>query len=315
MSRPMTHAPRTFEKDKPMNFKQLETFRAVMLTGSMTIAAKQLHTSQPNVSRVIGKLEAEIGFELFDRFAGRVQPTKAGEAFFREVERAFMGLDSMADSARAIRELGQGVLRVAAAASIAMSALPIAIRLFHERYPRIRVVVDANESSVIANWVATQHSDIGFVAYVSDKPGVVASVIHTENAACIVPSGHRLAERHCLAPEDLEGERFISLPTGSASRIAVDSLFSSVRRVMVLETAYAVTICRMVNEGLGVSLVNPIVSRTTKFPGIVSIPFRPEIPFKSYMLRPQLAPRDTHSDFFVDCVKKAFRATLADSTK
>ena len=43
-----------------MNFKQIEAFRAVMLTGSMTAAAQKLHTSQPNVSRVIGKLETEI---------------------------------------------------------------------------------------------------------------------------------------------------------------------------------------------------------------------------------------------------------------
>ncbi|UUZ73186.1 LysR family transcriptional regulator [Polaromonas sp. P1(28)-8] len=70
-----------------MNFKQIETFRAVMLTGSMTVAAQQLHTSQPNVSRGIGKLEAEIGFELFDRLAGRLVATKGGEALFKEVER------------------------------------------------------------------------------------------------------------------------------------------------------------------------------------------------------------------------------------
>lgn len=292
-----------------MNFKQLETFRAVMLTGSMTIAAKQLHTSQPNVSRVIGKLETEIGFELFDRFAGRIQPTKAGEVFFKEVERAFMGLDSVAESARAIKDLGQGVLRVATAASIAMSALPIAIRIFHERYPRIRVVVQTNESSVIANWVATQYSDIGFVAYVNDKPGVIPSLIHTESAVCVVPMGHKLAKRKYLVPKDLEGERFISLPSGSHSRLSIDAVFGTVQRIMTLETAYAVTICRMVNEGLGVSLVNPIVSRATKFPSIVSVPFKPDILFKSYLLRPQLAPRDTHTDFFVECMKQAFRAT------
>ncbi|ETF02979.1 LysR family transcriptional regulator [Advenella kashmirensis W13003] len=295
-----------------MNFKQLETFRAVMLTGSMTIAARQLHTSQPNVTRIIGKLEEEAGFALFDRFAGRIQPTKAGEAFFREVERSFIGLDSMAESARVIRDVGQGALRVAAAASIVMSALPIAIRLFHARHPRIRVIVDTGESSVVANWIATQHSDIGFVAYMPDKPGVITSLIHAENATCIVPSGHRLAGRSHLTPRDLEGERFISLPSGSASRIAVDAAFGAIQRTMVLETAYAVTICRMVNEGLGISLVNPIVSRTTKFPGIVSIPFKPDIPFKSYMLKPQLAQQDMHTDFFVDCMKEAFKATLDD---
>lgn len=293
-----------------MNFKQLETFRAVMLTGSMTVAAQQLHTSQPNVSRVIGKLEAEVGFELFDRLAGRVVPTKGAEALFKDVDRAFVGLDSVAESARAIRELGAGTLRVASAASISMSVLPLAIRMFSERYPSVRIVVHISESSIIANWIATQHCDIGFVSYVPDKPGVKASVVHTENAVCVVPSHHRLARKRCLVPEDLKGERFISLPSGSTSRRAIDAVFADEGRIMALETSHAATICRMVSEGLGLGLVNPIVSRTMKLPGVVSVAFHPSIPFKSYMLRAQLAPRDTHTSFFASCMRAAFLATL-----
>ncbi|HEX7892210.1 MAG TPA: LysR substrate-binding domain-containing protein [Ramlibacter sp.] len=291
-----------------MNFKQVETFRAVMLTGSMTVAAKQLHTSQPNVSRVIGKLEAELGFELFDRLPGRVAATKGAEALFREVERAFVGLDSLSDSARVIRDAGVGTLRVAAAASISLSVLPLAMRMFGEKYPQVRIVLDTSESHVIANWVATQHCDIGFVSNVSDKPGVVASVIHAESAVCVLPSNHRLAGKKRLAPRDLAGERFISLPSGNSSRRAIDAVFPDGSRVMAFETPFAATICRMVSEGLGVSLVNPIVSRTMNFPGVRALPFKPDIPFRSYMLRSQLAPRDTHVNHFVACMRAAFNS-------
>lgn len=291
-----------------MNFKQIETFRAVMLTGSMTVAAQQLHTSQPNVSRVIGKLEAEIGFDLFDRIAGRVVATKGGEALFREVERAFVGLDSLAESANAIRDAGVGTLRVAAAASISISVIPMAIRMFSERYPSVRIVVDTSESSVIANWTATQHCDIGLVSNVSDKPGVIASVIHTESAVCVMPSGHRLSQKKRLVPQDLNGERFISLPSGGSSRLAIDAAFPEDGRIMVLETPFAATICRMVSEGLGLSLVNPILTRTMKLPGLVTVPFKPNVQFASYMLRSQLAPRDTHATFFISCVRSAFKS-------
>lgn len=291
-----------------MNFKQIETFRAVMLTGSMTVAAQQLHTSQPNVSREIGKLESELGFDLFDRAAGRVVATKGGKALFKEVERAFVGLDSLAASARAIREFGVGTLRIAAAAAVSTSVLPSAIRIFSEKYPLVRIVVDTSESPNIANWVATQHCDIGFVSYVDDKPGVVASLIHTESAVCVVPAGHPLARKRRVGPQDLMGERFISLPSGSSSRHAIDSAFPEEGRIMAIETPFAVTICRMVSEGLGVSLVNPMVSRTIKLPRVVSIPFKPDVTFKSYMLRAQLAPRDTHTNFFIACMRAAFKA-------
>ncbi|WP_077002398.1 LysR substrate-binding domain-containing protein [Variovorax sp. KK3] len=291
-----------------MNFKQIETFRAVMLTGSMTAAAQKLHTSQPNVSRVIGKLESEIGFALFDRLAGRVLATKGAEAMFREVERAFVGLDSLADSATAIRDAGVGTLRVAAAASISISVVPMAVRQFSERYPAVRIVVDTSESAVIANWTATRHCDIGFVSNVSDKPGVVASVLHKEDAVCVVPEGHRLARKRRVGPRDLDGERFISLPSGGFSRRAIDDAFADDGRILALETPFAATICRMVGEGLGVSLVNPIVTRTLKLPGVVTVPFKPGIPFTSYLLRSQLAARDTHANFFVSCMRDAFAA-------
>src|SRR6478609_252007 len=56
--------------DSKMKFKHIETFRVVMLTRSMTLAAGELHTSQSNISRVIGQLEAATGFRLFDRRPG-----------------------------------------------------------------------------------------------------------------------------------------------------------------------------------------------------------------------------------------------------
>jgi DNA-binding transcriptional LysR family regulator len=291
-----------------MNFKQIEAFRAVMLTGSMTAAAAKLHTSQPNVSRAIAQLEAEIGYELFDRLPGRVMATRGGEALFKEVERAFVGLDNVAEAARGIREMGAGTLRVAAAASISVTAIPHAIRMFTERYPSVRLVVDTSESFTIANWVATRHCDMGFVAYVSDKPGLEASVIHTENAVCIMPATHRLAAKKRIVASDLQGERFISLPSGRPSRATIDAAFPEDGRIMALETTFASTICAMVSEGLGVSLVSPIVNGVMNVRGVVTRPFKPDVELPSHLLLPALAPRDMHASHFISCMRNAFRA-------
>ena len=88
-----------------MNFKQVEAFRAVMMTRSMTTAAGLLHTSQPNVSRWIALLEKTLGFVLFQRVGTRIIPTPEAEAFYADVERAFIGLESLNDSASSILSL------------------------------------------------------------------------------------------------------------------------------------------------------------------------------------------------------------------
>ena len=47
-----------------LNPRQLEAFRAVMMTGSMTIAAELLQITQPAVSRLVKDLEKELKFRL-----------------------------------------------------------------------------------------------------------------------------------------------------------------------------------------------------------------------------------------------------------
>lgn len=70
-----------------MNHKQLQYFVTVVKTGSITKAAEELYISQPALSRCINKLEQELGFTLLFRGAQGVSLTKAGEVYFRGVEK------------------------------------------------------------------------------------------------------------------------------------------------------------------------------------------------------------------------------------
>ena len=95
-------------------------------------------------------------------------------------------------------------------------------------------------------------------------------------------------------------------------RREIDAAFAEDGRILVLETPFSGTICRMVSEGLGVSLVNPILTRTMNLPGIVTVPFMPRIELNTYSLRSQLAPRDTHATYFVTCMRAAFKSLFLD---
>lgn len=58
-----------------MNIRQVEAFRAIMQSGSASRAAEALGITQPAVTRLVAELEKTIGFPLFDRTRGRLDPT------------------------------------------------------------------------------------------------------------------------------------------------------------------------------------------------------------------------------------------------
>ncbi len=269
-----------------MDFRDIEAFRSVMLTRSMTLSAAALHTSQPNVSRLIARLQAKVGFRLFQRVGLRLVPTPEAEALHVEVQRSFAGLGAIADAAAAIREQGSGGLRIGASAALSIGVLPAAIRLFRRRRPDVVIRVNTGDSPSVCKWVAAGQCDFGLVSFAPEMPELAIDLLHQENGLCIVPAGHRLAGRRRVKAADLDGEPFVSLGPGDLARAEIDAAFSPDRRRLNLETPYASTICTMVGMGLGVSVINPLVLRWLPVPGVVALPFSPKVNFRCYWVRP-----------------------------
>ncbi|GGJ79727.1 LysR substrate-binding domain-containing protein [Pseudomonas matsuisoli] len=293
-----------------MNFKQVEAFRAVMLSGSMTAAAEAMHTSQPNISRLIAQLERASGFRLFERFAGRLMPTEEGKALFRDVERAFVGLKSLEESVQRIRQVGTGRLRIGAVPSMSLTILPRVVQRFRQLYPKVAVSVHTSDSATVAHWAASQFCDFGLVTYVGDEtPGIVPELICDVPGVCILPPEHHLSAASVIRVEDLAGEEFISLLHSDGTRLRIDHFFQSVgvKRLLSLETHFAATICMMVGMGMGVSLVSPWVASEYRHTGIQVRPFSPDFRFSSYLLHPAHTAESTLSQRFTTVLESMMR--------
>ncbi|AJC21063.1 LysR substrate-binding domain-containing protein [Pandoraea pulmonicola] len=291
-----------------MKFKQVEAFRAVIQTGSMTAAADALHTSQPNISRLIGQLEDSAGFRLFERLNGRLQLTDEGAELFRDVERAFVSLKSLEDSAEQIRRSGTGRLRVGAVPSIALTQMPEVIGRFREAHPGVAVSLLTNDSPRVAHWVASQFCDLGVVSYVSrDVSGIEATKICEVPGVCAFPAGHRLGAFEVVGPADLEHESFIALSLVDGTRMKIDQRFREAGvelRHKELETPYEATVCALVAGGLGVSVVSRAAAQAYQGRGLDYRPFAPDVPFATHLLRPS---RGTQS-----LLAQRFAATLRE---
>lgn len=295
-----------------MKFKEVNAFRAVMRTGSMTAAANELYTSQPNVSRLIAQLEASTRLQLFQRQAGRLVATQEGLAFLREVERAFVGLDVLQDAASNIRQFGNGRIRIAAVPSLAMSILPVALQRFHASHPEVRVSIETSNSETIAEGVQQQAFDLGLVSYLPTSAREGAQAVCSVAACCVLPPGHRLASRALVTAADLANESFISMAHGDGLRARVDAAFAQGdQRVMHFETPFGATICHMVGLGLGVSIVNPLVASTYLHTGIQMKPFKPDIAFVSYLLVPSQAPANALLQRFTTLLQQVIDNAVA----
>jgi DNA-binding transcriptional LysR family regulator len=292
-----------------MNLRQIEAFRSVMRLGSMTAAAEVLYTSQPNVSRLISQLELSTGLTLFKRAGVRLIPTQEGQAFFQEVERAYVGLDSLKLSAKNIRNLGTGRLRVAAVPSTGLSLIPRALKTFTESRPELTVSLHVNSSQTVEQWVKSQFCDIGIVVHPGDAGARQAELLAEIPAVCVLPAGHPLASRPHITFSDLEGEAFVSLCHGDGTRSLVDGLFeqAGVERVMAVEAQYSAINCEMVALGMGITLAHPLVANDYLHRELVVLPFRPDILLPTYVIWPMAQARTRLAEEFVKTLKGFYR--------
>jgi len=280
-----------------MKFKEINAFRTVMRSGSMTAAAEALYTSQPNVSRLISQLEASTGLMLFTRTPGRLVPTEEAFAFLREVDRAFVGLDALKDSARNIRHFGKGRLRIATVPSLAMTILPLVLQRFHASHPEVTVAMDTGSTQLVTDLVASQTCDLGLVSYLPASGIAESKPIFDIAGCCILPPGHRLTQKAFIEPSDLAGESFISMAHGDGLRARIDAAFAEDdRRILHFETPHGSTICQMVGLGLGVGIVNPLVAAKNRHTGIEIRPFLPRVSFVSYLLLARNRPFNSMVD-------------------
>ena len=271
-----------------LNARQLEAFRAVMQSQSITGAAELLNVSQPAVSQAMKALEISCGFTLFERKRGRILPTPEALALMVEIERLFVGINKIARVAEAIRDRNWGRLTIAAFPAMASRFLPKVVAEFCGSRPNVQVTVESRRSRSLIDWVAGSNVDVGIGLLPSDQIGVVNERLHDLPGVCALPVGHPLAGADVVHAADLERQPFISLGRDDRSRFGVDKVFDDlgvVRRIQI-ETEQSEAACAFVAHGAGVAVVDPFSAYEFDDREIVVKPFRPVVDFKLWALFP-----------------------------
>ena len=269
-----------------LNVRQIEAFRAVMVSGSTTGAAALMGVTQPAVSKLIREFQLQVKIKLFERRGTGIAPTAEAVTLFGEVERSFIGVDRIAEAAEQIRLRRTSLLHIAALPMLANGFLPRFAGEFVSSRPELDLELSGVISTLVVDWVVNRQCDFGFASPQIDHPALQKLAMPSLPYVAVIPEGHRLARKKAVVPKDFDGENFISLNHSSQSRRQIDAIFAShgVSRVMRVETHLSEIVCGLVSSGLGVGICDPFTAREFRSRGVVARPFEPVVTIEVFAL-------------------------------
>lgn len=292
-----------------LNLRQIEAFRAVMLSGSVVGAARLMSVTQPGVSRTIGLMELRIGYALFERRGRRLVPTPEAEALYREVEHLYGSIERISQVAQDIRFQRAGALRVATLPALAQWLVPRAIARFQSSRPNVTVFVQSLPSRQIAELVSTRQFDIGIVELPLSRPAIEIEPMEPVPTMAVLPAAHRLASGQQISLKDLDGERMVMLSQHSFVRYQIDEAFSTlgVAPNVVLETPSSSIACALVAAGAGITLVSKWTAAPFAGPDLVVRPVKEAIASRQAIIFPQISTRMLLADAFANDLREEIR--------
>jgi DNA-binding transcriptional LysR family regulator len=268
-----------------MNIRQIEALRAIMKSGSASRAAEALGITQPAVSRLIGELEKTIGFPLFDRGRGRLDPTPQCRLFYADVERTFVGLEVLKHTASQIRERGPGIVRIANMPGIGLAIVSRAVTAFRKLHPNVAVSAQLMSTAEVWTAVATSQVDIGVAPKETDLSDVEYQAFSGDAAMCAMSPNHELASKDVITLADLHNVEYIAhTPAARLRRALADKMEAEGYKFnVVAETPMCMTLLSIISAGVGVGLVNPMSIEGLGNIDVVLRPFKPAMPLNFFL--------------------------------
>jgi DNA-binding transcriptional LysR family regulator len=241
----------------PLSLRQIEVFRAIMVTGSISAAGRMLHVSQPAISRVLALTESRLGYPLFDRYKTRLIATPEATRLFREVEQIYEGIQAVNDLAVSLGETGFGTLKLVSSATFGQRMIPSALKELYARSPRAKVDFRHATFDQMVGHFLSGRAHLGISLQSSDNPSLTSTALGTAPLVCIAPKGHAIHRLGVASPDDVAEFQWITYPPDAPVGRALAEFFGATRHprttIEVHSPSMAVT---CVSQGLGIALVD-----------------------------------------------------------
>ncbi len=193
--------------------------------------------------------------------------TDAGERFLSHAERALASIDSGINEVSELAGEPRGEVKMGALPTVAAYVLPPVVAAFHKLHPQVKLLVHEGFSWELEAKVVRGEIDLAMVVYPPKSEELSALLLWHEEHRLAVPPNHRLAGTKKPVPlQALVDEHFVVIP-GMPGMNKMEEICAAAgkRPMVVLETENLESVRRMIEVGLGVSLVPTVMTRDKRW--------------------------------------------------
>jgi DNA-binding transcriptional LysR family regulator len=293
-----------------MRLSHIEAFNALMITGTVSGAARLLHVTQPAVTQTLQHAELKLGYQLFTRQRNRLMPTREAQVLYPAVQQLMSQLEGVRRIAVGLRTGTDTTLRVLIVPSLAVRALPEALARFRGRYPDMPISVRTLHSNEVARAMALQEGDVGIVYGNVQHAGLREERVATGRLVHVARLQRAGSDkRTTIALADVLIEPFIRIderdPLGAMLADQWNRLGVVPSAGISVQTHHIAMV--LAEEGFGPAIIDSFTAQSSRCKELHVRTITPEIPVE---VRALIAPGE-HSPQPVEAFVAAMRAATA----
>lgn len=243
------------------DWNQTRAFLAVVESGSLSAAARELRQTQPTIGRQITALETELGVTLFERVGRSLKVTQTGLDLAEHVR-------AMADAAGRISMMAsgqsqavEGLVRIAASELFAAYLLPPILEKLRSVAPKIDVDIVASNS---ISDLLQREADVAVRNVRPEQPDLIARLVHESSGQYYAAKSYLNKRGRPKSIADLQEHDFVGFGDAEQMIQHYQQLGVALEpRHFRIGSSNSLVAWELVKQGFGIAPMSVDVARST----------------------------------------------------
>lgn len=240
-----------------MDKHRLQCFVTIVETGNLSKAAAKLHMTQPPLSILLRKLEAELQVTLFDRVNNRLALTSTGQLFYHRAKGLLASMQAVTRELQENNDGLRGTVSVGCSTAASLFIIPQVIEQIQRQGLNIVVQVHEGATAHLVEQLRSQRLDVGICRSEYKAEDLQTMTLYSESLLLALPAKHLLSRKRNIRLQDLKSERFLmhASPIGRGiSDLLIESCqLSGFTPNVVYWGIETLPMLLMVKKGLGIA--------------------------------------------------------------